>query len=507
MPISLPRLISGFTKHALAFWILGASPLLGHAADPVPFPVPKITDTELTPTAQQPSFPAKPAHNGRMTVQAVYQVLLGEIALRRGDGDVAFAAWRDLAIKSEDPYALRRAIEIAVNGQRFDLALPLAARWREIESDAAESHYTYGLTAERAGKPVEALVATQQARRIRPEWAQPWILEAQLKVANNDIRGAITLMQTYVQQYAGTDKNALGNLESRQYLARLLVNVGQFSEARSLFRKLSQEWPDSPDLRYPVAILSLQMNDIAAAKPELEALLKVPTADVNTAHYFLGQIAEQAQDDSTALLHFQAVQRGEYWLNARLRVVRLLKERRQEAQAFEEMERLLIKLPDHPELLYETALLAEKMGNLAVMEKHLRHLLKLQPDNALALNALGYSLADHRTKLPEAETLVSKALSLHPEDPFIMDSMGWVLFRQGHLEQAHEQLLNAYHKKADPEIAAHLGEVLWEMKRPDDAQAIWQAALAKSPDNETLKKTIQRFFPHGLDTPAPSPAP
>ncbi|MEY4591501.1 MAG: hypothetical protein RIR18_396 [Pseudomonadota bacterium] len=444
-----------------------------------------------------------PQSAGRMMVQAVYQVLLGEIALRRGDGDVAFAAWRDLAVKSEEPYALRRAIEIAVNGQRFDLALPLAARWQALEPEVAEAHYTYGLTAERAGKPVEALVAAQKARQLRPAWAQPWILEAQLRASDKDIQGAIKLMQEYVRGHAGTDKTEPGNLETRQYLARLLVNSGQFSEARTLFRALSQEWPDSPDLRYPVAILSLQMNDMAAAKPELETLLDMPLADTTAAHYFLGQIAEQEHDPQAAIGHFEAVRRGEYWFNARLRVIRLLKSEREESKALTELEKLLSKLPDQPELLYEAALLAEKVGRLDQMEKNLRHLLKLEPDNALALNALGYSLADHRTKLPEAQSLVSKALSLQPEDPFIMDSMGWVLYRQGNLEQAHSQLLIAYNKKADPEIAAHLGEVLWEMNRQDDAHTIWRDALAKSPDNEVLRNTIQRFSPQGLVAPSP----
>lgn len=305
-------------------------------------------------------------------------------------------------------------------------------------------------------------------------------------------------MQRYVQRHAGKDKLSQGNLESRQYLARLLVNASRFAEARSLFQTLSAEWPDSPDLRYPVAILALQMNDLATAKPALESLLKMPLADTTAARYFLGQIAEHEHNNPAALVHFAAVTKGEYWLNARLRMVRILKEQREDGKALGILEKLLLKMPDNTELLYEAALLAEKLGQLPQMEKYLRHLLTLQPDNALALNALGYSLADHHQKLPEAQVLVKKALSLQPEDPFIMDSMGWVLFRQGNLEDAHSHLLNAYRKKDDPEIAAHLGEVLWALKRQEDAQAIWQAALSKSPDNETLRSTIQRFFPSGL---------
>jgi tetratricopeptide (TPR) repeat protein len=482
----MSNLVSCVIKPSLLAVVLGSMVLtrVAGAVEPLPVPVPAV--------------PVKSESHGRLLVQAVYQVLLGEIALRRGDGDVAFAAWRDLAVKSEEPYALRRAIEIAVNAQRFDLALPLSARWQELEPDVAEAHYTYGLTAERAGKLSDALIAADKARQLRPTWAQPWILAAQIRAANKDMAGAVELMREFVQKHAGTEKEHPGNLESRQYLARLLVNSGQFLEARSLFRALSQEWPDSPDLHYPVAILSLQMNDIPAAKVELESLLKLPLAEPNTAHYFLGQIAEQERDHRTALTHFEAVRKGEYWLSARLRSIRLLKELRQEPQALDELEHLLKAMPDNAELLYETALLAEKSGHLDRMERHLRYLLKLQPENALALNALGYSLADHRTKLPEAQVLVSKALSLNPDDPFIMDSMGWVLFRLGNLEGAHDYLSKAYQQKDDPEIAAHLGEVLWSLNRKDEARNVWQSALLKTPNNDQLRNTIERFLPQGL---------
>lgn len=441
--------------------------------------------------------------SGRLLVQAVYQVLLGEIALSRGQGDVAFAAWNDLAVKSEDPFALRRAIEIAVSGQRFDLAFPLVSRWRALAPTVPEAQYAFAQIADRTGKPQEALQAVQEARRLNPAWAQPWILEAQLKVAANDLNAAVGLMQTYLQQHPSSERLDRGNLESRQYLARLLVNTQRYAEARDLFQALSREWPESAELRYPVAILSLQINDVKTAKAEFQSILEMPHADPMNARYFLGQIAEHERDSVAALGFFQGVTRGENWLNARLRVTRLLREAGQESQALAELEGLLDKMPDHPELLYETALLAEKLGQIEKMEAHFRRLLTLQPDNALALNALGYSLADHRLKLDEANALVVKALALQPEDPFIMDSLGWVLFRQGKLEDARQQLELAYRKKADPEIAAHLGEVLWALQQQQAAHALWQAALARHPENSLLRNTILRFVPQGLTVSMP----
>jgi Flp pilus assembly protein TadD len=140
-------------------------------------------------------------------------------------------------------------------------------------------------------------------------------------------------------------------------------------------------------------------------------------------------------------------------------------------------------------------MLAEKVQRMDLLETNLRKLINLQPDHAHAYNALGYSLAERNLRLPEAQGLIEKALQLSPEDPFIIDSMGWVLYRMGKSEQALEYLRKAYSVRPDPEIAAHLGEVLWVAGEHREAEKIWREATKKTPDNDALNNTIKRFKP------------
>jgi tetratricopeptide (TPR) repeat protein len=143
--------------------------------------------------------------------------------------------------------------------------------------------------------------------------------------------------------------------------------------------------------------------------------------------------------------------------------------------------------------MYEQAMLAEKLNRLDEMEKLLRAVIEQDPEHHNAYNALGFSLADRKLRLPEAKALIVKALSFAPNDPFITDSLGWVEFRLGNLPSALLHLQKAYQDRADPEIAAHLGEVLWQLNRPDEARAIWREGFKTAPDNETLQETLQRL--------------
>jgi Flp pilus assembly protein TadD len=146
------------------------------------------------------------------------------------------------------------------------------------------------------------------------------------------------------------------------------------------------------------------------------------------------------------------------------------------------------------ELIYEQAMTAEKLNQLADMERLLRRVIEIKPDYAAAYNALGYSLADRNLRLPEAKQLIQKALEFAPTDPFIRDSLGWVEFRLGNLQEAARILSDAYKDKPDPEIAAHLGEVLWSLQQRDRALAVWREGHMMNPDNETLQETLQRLL-------------
>ena len=173
----------------------------------------------------------------------------------------------------------------------------------------------------------------------------------------------------------------------------------------------------------------------------------------------------------------------------------LLREAKQADVAFNLLDSALTKNPEQPDLLYETALLAEKLGKMDILESRLRKLIKLRPDSAQAYNALGYSFAERNIKLTEARELIDQALILQPDDPFILDSLGWVIYRQGDLPRALAYLEQAYAKRDDPEVAAHIGEVLWALGRKEDAKRFLKEAHQKNPDNESLSAAAKKFSP------------
>jgi Flp pilus assembly protein TadD len=162
-------------------------------------------------------------------------------------------------------------------------------------------------------------------------------------------------------------------------------------------------------------------------------------------------------------------------------------------EAFEVLDAALAQSPQDPDLLYDHAMAAERLDRIDVMEKSLRKLIELRPDNAHAHNALGYSLADRNLRLAEARTLIEKALELSPDDAHILDSMGWVLFRQGEAEKAIGFLERAYQLRPEPEVAVHLGEVLWQLGRKQAASDYWRKAREMEADNKLLRQTLKRL--------------
>ncbi len=171
----------------------------------------------------------------------------------------------------------------------------------------------------------------------------------------------------------------------------------------------------------------------------------------------------------------------------------ILREAKRDSEGLTILGNALIENPEQTELIYEYAMTAERLKQYELMEQQLRLLITLQPDQALAYNALGYSFADRNVKLDEAEELIRSAVSLRPDDGMLIDSLGWVFFRQGKFPQAIEQLQNAYAKLPDGEIAAHLGEALWAAGQKEKARDVWKAALLKEPKHPVLLETLKRF--------------
>lgn len=323
----------------------------------------------------------------------------------------------------------------------------------------------------------------------------------------------------------------------RAAYARVLVNRKDYQGARREFELLLKEQPDNVAHLYALGILATQMNDAPGAEGYFTRFVDVlgrnpdDERDPSRALLILSQLAEERGDLPAALQWIDRIPEGtdaQTQFNAQLRRAhligkggdlagarrllagikpdeparqaqlmaadaQLLRNARQDDEAFKVMEAATRQFPQNPDLLYDFALLAEKLGKVDVMEAQLREVMALAPDNHHAYNALGYSLAERNLRLQEAYGLIAKALDMAPEDPFIMDSMGWVHYRMGNLDEAEKFLRRAYGLRRDPEIAVHLGEVLWKKGQQSQARQLWREALAKDPQNDTLKDTLARL--------------
>jgi Flp pilus assembly protein TadD len=316
--------------------------------------------------------------------------------------------------------------------------------------------------------------------------------------------------------------------EARLNYARALVLDKRIPEARAQFEAVLAASPGNPEVIYAVGLLAFQLKDFAVAEQNMKRLLGMKYRDPNAVRYLLGQIAEEQKHWPQAVEWYEGIGEGEHLLPARMRAAnaiakqgrledartylrkaaadhpgeqaqltvaeaQLLREAQRPEDAFKLLSEALQKEPDQPELLYDVALTAEKLERFDVLEANLRKLIEVRPDHAHAYNALGYSFAERNTRLPEARKLIERALELSPDDAFIIDSLGWVLYRQGDLKGAATQLRRAYDGRPDAEIGAHLGEVLWVMGEREEADRVWQESLKAGPDNETLQKTIKRL--------------
>lgn len=309
--------------------------------------------------------------------------------------------------------------------------------------------------------------------------------------------------------------------------ARMLVDMDRLPEAREQFRLLGRQLPDNADVAYAEGLLALQAGEYEPAEKHFKRLLQMGQR-TDEAAYALGQIAETRDRPAEALQWYRQVGEGNSYIDAtvrsavlinrtqgleaaraylrgvelhtsqqevRLRLVEgeLLRDAGQREEAQQVYDEALLVFPDNVELLYARAMNAEGLGRLDVLERDLNSILKQDPDNVQALNALGYTLADRTDRYQEAYDLVRRAYEQRPDDPAIIDSMGWVHYRLGRLDEAETYLRRALDLQFDGEIAAHLGEVLWAQGRRDEARQVWQDALERAPDHTLLKQVIERF--------------
>ncbi|HEV7476909.1 MAG TPA: tetratricopeptide repeat protein [Burkholderiales bacterium] len=529
------------------------------------------------------------AQSSELSEPMLYEFLLGEIALQRGDAGLAAQTYVDLAKRTRDPRIARRAVEVANQARMPELALEAAKLWQEIEPasaqalqvvaallvtskrveeaepylvkllaadgvnvengfmqmnrllagnpdkaanvrvvrnlaakypELAQAQFAVAQAAALAGDDAAALEAIRRAGKLRPDWETAAIFEAQLLQKQSPAEAA-KVLGNFVEKYPTAR-------EARINYARVLVLDKRFPEARKQFEALLAASPGNTEVIYAVGLLAFQLKDYAVAEENMKRLLGLKYRDPSGVRYVLGQIAEEQKHWPEAIKWYESVADGDQVIPARVRAAgamakqgkvdearallqrvgdefpdekvqftvaeaQLLRDANRNREAYDMLGQALKQDPEQPELLYDYALTAEKLERYDVLETNLRKLIQVRPDHAHAYNALGYSFAERNTRLPEAKKLIEKALEIAPEDYFIIDSLGWVLYREGDLKGAAEQLRRAYGGRPDAEIGAHLGEVLWVMGQRAEADKVWQESLKASPENESLQKTIKRF--------------
>jgi tetratricopeptide (TPR) repeat protein len=312
--------------------------------------------------------------------------------------------------------------------------------------------------------------------------------------------------------------------------ARLLVDVKQYELARSEFEKLYEKSPNDPDLLYTLGLLSLESQRLDDAEKYMSRLVELNLRE-GEAQYYMGRIFEGKRQPNQAIDWYRKVQVKEYRFDAQLRIAVLLgsvgqiKESRehlsqmrkgsqtqsalvqtymtegeilsaaeQYAEALEIYNAALKVSPADIDLLFARGMVAERIDRLDILEADIKAVLKMQPNNAHALNALGFTLADRTDRYEEAYGMLKRAIELLPDNAAILDSLGWVNYRMGNYDVAVRLLKSALSKYYDNEIAAHLGEVLWVSGNKDEAKRVWKEALKKTPNDPLIQKVMQRFI-------------
>ena len=452
------------------------------------------------------------------------QVLVS-LLLRSGDFEAAVGHLRDIVDHLSDSPAAGfvRAGDLLAREQDGETAVTVMRRLVAGREDDPVAQSALARLLARHGRFEEASALLDRVFELDPGDPRTAIARARVRRRMDDLEGALAVLSAYLERVPGEST-------VRMAYARLLVDARRYEPARAQFERLLADEPGNDDVRYGLGLLLMQMGRPDEASRQFEALARSGASWRDAAHYNLARIAESRRRLDDAIAWYRRVRGGEQRLDAQIRVAALLAEggdlesarrhlhglrganlretvrihraegellaragRYEEAMAVYDAS--LEDLPGNSDLLYARGMLAEQMGRLDILERDMREIIEREPDNADALNALGYTLADRTDRYEEAYALIKRALELKPDNHYIVDSMGWVLHRLGRHREALVQLRRAMSIRPDPEIAAHLGEVLWVLGEKAEARKVWEAALEETPDDERLLDVIRRFAP------------
>ena len=519
---------------------------------------------------------------------ALYQLLVAEVAGYRGDFTTALKKYLEMTIETRDPGVAGRATRLAVYMNDDVAALAAALIWAEVEPDSLEAQrhaanqlirigdleravihmaairtlggianfdifayrsadldpaerdgllaaiermlleypsdpqllFSQAVLLEQAGRYTQALEIADQLLLVE---SNVNIVILKINVLKNSDRKPEALQFLATQLKTGEDNRRL-----RLIYARLLFESERLKEARQQYKVILEQSPGDGDILLALALIALEQNDVEVAQDYLAQMLRWNQRS-GEAHFYLGSIAEQQDDLVTALREYRQSGQGYEYLPAQSRIANILSnqgrldearsylagERRDhpelgvqlviiEAQLLGErgmddalfvlLDQTLEQDPINIDLLYYRAMAGERFDRLDLLERDLKRVLELDPDNADALNALGYSLADRTDRFDEALVLIQRALAIKPQEAAFIDSLGWVHYRLQNYEEAVVQLRRALALFENDEVAAHLGEALWMLGEPAEALEVWSRALELAPNSDILKKVMKRFI-------------
>ncbi|MDC1084571.1 tetratricopeptide repeat protein [Pseudomonadales bacterium] len=518
---------------------------------------------------------------------ALYQLLVAEVAGYRGEYSTALEKYVDMALKTRDAGVAQRAAMLAVYLKRYEEALTTSKIWVEQEPDSIEARRYLSEQLLRIGDMEQAIVHMEAIKNLgglanfesfaysaanMDDKGREVLLEAmsrmlaeypgdeqlmfskavlleqsgqleealqlanQLLVSKKDIN-VIVLKVNALKDLLRTDE-ALIFLEStleeladkrrlRLIYARMLFEAERLVDAEKQYEQVHQQAPNDSDILFALALISMEQGKDESAKGYLNQMIRF-NRRANEAHYYLGSIADKNDEIPQAISEYKMVGPGREYLAAQVRIAalladqdslddarahlenqrannperynrlvmiegQLLSERGHEAEFFELLETVIQKQPENVELLYFRAMTGQSLGRLDVLEQDLLRVIEIDPGNADAMNALGYTLADQTDRHDEALILIERALEIKPNEAAFIDSLGWVQYRLENYKDAVTNLRKALSLFDNDEVAAHLGEVLWVSGEQQEARNVWQRALDARPDSDILKRVIKRF--------------
>ena len=414
----------------------------------------------------------------KLATTVVEKALIPEL-VNRTTGPAAWAAIGVMRLQADDMNGALEAVKrgFALNPESEDVAL-LAIALMGLKTPGAESivrkyidgkpspeaRMAYARNAINTQRYDEAYTQMQLLTAEKPDFSEAWLLRGSLELQDAKLPLAESSLKNYVQLNplpADPSQNASmgrGLVQAYLLLSQVAEQAQKLDEAKAYLDEIVSP-KDTLRIQRRHAAILLREGKLAEAR---ETIRNVPELQASDA---LEKINAEAQ---------------------------LLRDAKEFKAAHQLLQEATVQYPDELELVYDLAMMSEKIGQLDEMEKLLRQVIAAKPDYHHAYNALGYSLADRNIRLPEARQLITQALQFAPDDPFIVDSLAWVEFRSGNAAEAIRLLQGAFQARPDAEIAAHLGEVLWSVGQKDQAIAVWTEGGKLNPQNETLRETMRR---------------